>query len=144
MANKNMPKNKYILSRMNDRSYNVLELPCGWLIIDLSSSKAGYMLIMHSDYNMRLSTNEVFYQAELVNDEGHRWAGLVRFASLDEAMVGLMVGPKNIFLDKGTMAWDHEGRCIHWGPAPFHDIDKMHNDFVKSELERRKKLEAGT
>ena len=137
-----IPKNKHVLSRMEDKTYNVLEFPCGWFIVDLSSSKAGYMLDLTSTYSMFLRTDVVFYRAELINDEGVRWQGLVTMASLDPAMIPLMRGPGNVFISKDhQMAWDSSGHCIHWGPAPFRGIDEKYETWCKAELARSKSEE---
>lgn len=136
------PTNQHILSRMNDKKYNVLDLPCGWFIVDLTSGVAGYVLDLTSDYSMALMTNAVLYQAELIDDEGHQVQGLTMVPTMDPSAIPMMLTPDAVFLSKlKHMAWDHTGECIHWGPAPFREIDKQNEDRLQAKLrDRRRRL----
>ena len=130
------PSNKYILSCMEDKSYNVMELPCGWLIVHLRNPKPAYLLDLTSEYGMFLNIKAVLYEAELINDEGQRWAGLTPSAFCDPWVIDRLKGPENIFLSKDRhMAWDRDGRCIHWGPSPFPEIDAKYEAWLKTQME---------
>ena len=132
-------KNKYILSRMGDKTYNVIELPCGWLIIDISSARSGYLLDLTKTYYHYLKTDAVFYDGELINDEGRRWSGLTLGATMDPSIAELITDPIDAFISrKYHMAWDATGHCIHGGPAPFDKLDEYYDERIREKMAQRK------
>ena len=138
------PKNVYIRDLMDSRQHNVLKLPCGWLIIHLQTRKFGsYVDLRSQNGQPMLHERCEFYEAELINDDARRWNGYVMGATIDNSFIPYLVDPENIFLSKDWMiAWDQQGRCFHWGPAPFVDIDRKAEEKWKKELKRRKAQEA--
>lgn len=138
------PKNEYVLSRMNDSSFNVTKLPCGWLIVFLRSPHVCSFLNLANQYGMHLQHNVVLYDAELIDDEGKRLIGLTAKAFYESWELESFTDPNNIFLSRRHMAWNAKGECIHWGPAPFKDIDEEHQAWVQEQIRKKKEREAQT
>lgn len=135
------PKNEHILSCMENPSFNVTKLPCGWLIVNLRSAKSCSFLSLASEYSMYLEREVILYDAELIDDEGKRLAGLTGKAFYESHELEGYTEPDNIFLGKRHMAWNAKGVCIHWGPAPFREIDEEYEAWIKEQIRKKKERE---